>query len=131
MDNHKDAIELINDLKISVLSADDHDVISGDSEIPNNPLHNVLYEILFTELVIPILQKVEHQLGDNTVTFNMFIKSNNKNEIKMMFSDPHITIGSYMNLDESVDLLVRYYEQEFEEEKDLLNKLSKSEQKVI
>lgn len=131
MDNYKDAIKLINDLKLTVLSADDHDVRSGDAELPNNPLYNVLYEILFTELVIPILQKVEHQLGDNTVTFDMFIESENKNEIKMMFSDPHIIIGSHMNPDESVELIVKYYKKEYEEEKDLLNKLSKSKQEVL
>ncbi|EVX44298.1 hypothetical protein U271_01860 [Staphylococcus aureus F70893] len=126
MDNHKDAIKLINDLKIEVISADNHDLVSGESEIPNNPLHNVLYEILFTELVIPILQKVEHQLGENSVSFDLFYVSENKKEINLVFNNPRTTIGSFMNLEESVEVIIKNYVQESEEEKDLHSLLCKS-----
>ncbi|HEA3944465.1 TPA: hypothetical protein RWI32_002465 [Staphylococcus aureus] len=61
MDNHKDAIKLINDLKIEVISADNHDLVSGESEIPNNPLHNVLYEILFEVIIKNYVQESEEE----------------------------------------------------------------------
>ncbi|HGO1604244.1 TPA: hypothetical protein ACK0EB_002583 [Staphylococcus aureus] len=126
MNNHKDAIKLINDLRIEVISADNHDLVSGESEMPKNPLHNVLYEILFTELVIPILQKVEHQLGGNAVSFDLFHVSENKNEINLVFKNPRTTLGSLMNLEKSVAVIIKDYEQELESEKDLHNKLCKS-----
>lgn len=94
MDSKYDAINMMRQLKITALDNDTHDKTNGMTEIPNNPLENVLFEILNTEIVIPSLQFIESKLGKSDVSFCAFQKSKKKDSIQLVFSIPSMSIES-------------------------------------
>ncbi|HDZ6149457.1 TPA: hypothetical protein RTV06_002716 [Staphylococcus aureus] len=108
MDSKYDAINMMRQLKITALDSDTHKT-NGMEEIPNNPLENVLFEILNTEIVIPSLQFIESMLGESDVSFCAFQKSKKKDSIQLIFSIPSMSIESDIGNEAIADEVVNTY----------------------
>lgn len=94
MDSKYEAIDMVRQMDLLTLNNKTYNKVNGSIKMPNNPLTDVLYEILNTEIVIPSLQFVEDELGETNISFNRFKKSKKKDSIQLEFSIPSITLES-------------------------------------
>ncbi|MGN4158017.1 hypothetical protein [Staphylococcus auricularis] len=112
MDCKYDAIKMMSKLKLSALDVDYHDIKNGDEEVPNNPLENVLFEILNTEIVIPTLQVVESQIGESDISFCAFVSSSKNDSVELVFSRPCMSIESNLGNDIIAKEVINMYQKE-------------------
>lgn len=93
MDSKIEAIKYFKDLKLQVLDEDHFDTKSGLEEIENNPLTTVIYEILYLEIVEPILRGSLDICGTD-MNFRYFEDTEEKDSLRLVFSDPHFECKS-------------------------------------
>lgn len=93
MDTKDDAIRYFNELKVEWLDRYTFKTVRMEEERKLDPLMLVICEILIEEIVNPILQLIEHQIGSSNITFSGFTRANNESDdIGLYFDNPGIIV---------------------------------------
>ncbi|RIN92355.1 hypothetical protein [Mammaliicoccus sciuri] len=93
MDTKDDAIRYFNELKVEWLDRYTFKTVRMEEERKLDPLMLVICEILIEEIVNPILQLIEHQIGSSNITFSGFTRANNEgDDIGLYFDNPGIIV---------------------------------------
>lgn len=93
MDTKDDAIRYFNELKVEWLDRYTFKTERMEEERKLDPLMLVICEILIEEIVNPILQIIEHQIGSSNITFSGFTRANNESDdIGLYFDNPGIIV---------------------------------------
>ncbi|OOV39554.1 hypothetical protein BS756_00795 [Staphylococcus sp. MB371] len=93
MDTKDDAIKYFNELKVEWLDRYTFKTERMEEERKLDPLMLVICEILIEEIVNPILQLIEHQIGSSNITFSGFTCANNEDDdIGLYFDNPGIIV---------------------------------------
>lgn len=95
MDTKYNAIEMINKLNIELLDDETHDISNGEEMIPNNPLVMAVYEILYDEIVVPVLNMIEKRIGESDISFVGFAKSDYDDSVELIFANPGQSCTAY------------------------------------
>lgn len=98
MDTKFDAIKLLNEQKVNWLDKVNYVKRGNYRKIKSNPLMLVIYEILYEEIIIPILQIIKSKIGDNNVRFSGFRSTQSNKEIILRFSNPVKEFSSKLNV---------------------------------
>ncbi|HFL3401722.1 hypothetical protein [Staphylococcus simulans] len=96
MDTKYNAIEMINKLNIELLDDETHDISNGEEMIPNNPLVMAVYEILYDEIVVPVLNMIEKRIGESDISFVGFAKSDYDDSVELIFANPALHIENHI-----------------------------------
>ncbi|MDQ7134594.1 hypothetical protein [Staphylococcus aureus] len=112
MDTKYNAIEMINKLNIELLDDETHDISNGDEMVPNNPLVIAVYEILYQEIAVPVLNLIEKRIGESDVSFLGFAKSDYSDSVELIFAVPSMHIESHIGNDAIADKVATLYLEE-------------------
>ncbi|WP_341775886.1 hypothetical protein [Staphylococcus hyicus] len=112
MDSKIEAIEYFKKSNLKFLDEDHYDTKYGLEEIKNNPLTTVIYEILYLEVVEPILESIKLDLCNTDMFFRYFEDYEETDSLKLVFSDPYFECNSNEDPTKIGELLLKKIDEE-------------------